>query len=131
MGAPICSTTPTPATQTKLAPLVNSIPIASDLSTAIAAINALRQVVNGLLGANTQGNGGQGPGPNPNNTGGGFTSKSQFQVANQVTKTTRIYDPNDPSKQTYVDVDQIVGLTMMNPVTRETWQWTQPAQAGS
>ena len=132
MGAPVCSTTPPPAPQAKAGIVVNSVPVATDLQSAIAAVNALRQVVNGLLGANTTGNGGAGPGPAPGQPKtGGFNATNQFQVQNQVVKTTRIYDPNDPSKQTYVDVNQVTALTMYNPVTKESWQWSQPAQAGS
>lgn len=128
MGAPICNVSPTPPPQTKTSPLVNNVPVATDLASAIQAVNALRQVINSLLGQNTGGNGGAGPGPSPIKPG--FSSQSQFQVTNQTITKTRIYDPNDPSKQTYVDVDQVVALTMQNPVTRETWQWAQPGQAG-
>lgn len=128
MGAPTCNVSPTPPPRAKTSPLVNNVPVAKDLASAIQAVNALRQVVNGLIGQNTGGNGGVGPGPAPLNPG--FSSQSQFQVTNQTITKTRIYDPNDPSKQTYVDVDQVVALTMQNPVTRETWQWAQPGQAG-
>ena len=128
MGAPICTTTPTPASQTFASPLVNSIPVASDLPSAIAAVNALRQVINGMFGANTQGNGGNsGTGQAPLKPGGGF-SVSQFQQSNQTVTKVRIYDPNDPSKQTYVDVNQVTSLTMTNPITKETWKWSQPPQ---
>ena len=130
MGAPICNVKPTPPPSTKLGPLVSQIPVATDLPSAIAAVNPMRAAMIASAGAGAQGNGGVGPGPAPN-PGGGFTEKSQFQVTNQVMKPTRIYDPNDPTKQTYIDVNQIVSLTMSNPVTKETWSWEQPAQSGS
>lgn len=127
MGAPVCNVSPTPPPQQPGAVYVPNIPVASDLPSAIAAVNAMRQVMMASAGQNSSGFN-PGPGPNP---GGGFTSKSQFQVTNQVITPVRIYDPNDPSKQTYVDVNQVVSLTMSNPVTKESWSWQQPAQAGS
>jgi len=127
-NAPVCRISPTPPPTTYKGPLTASIPVATDLASAIAAVNALRAAMLAGSGANSQGNGGAGPGPNP---GGGFSEKSQFQVTNQVIKPVRIYDPNDPTKQTYVDVNQVVSLQMANPVTKETWSWQLPAQAGA
>jgi len=130
MGAPVCNINPkNPPPQSK-APALPSIPIATDLPSLIAAVNTLRQWV---IQFTNQGQGGSG-GPNNQNRGGGTSpggggsggNLSNFtEVPNsRQTTTTRIYDPNDPTNQTYVDVKQITVLNFANK-TGQTIVWSQ------
>ena len=130
MAAPVCNINPkNPPPQSK-APALPSIPIATDLPSLIAAVNALRQWV---IQFTNQGQGGSG-GPNNQNRGGGTSpggggsggNLSNFtEVPNsRQTTTTRIYDPNDPTNQTYVDVKQITVLNFANK-TGQTIVWSQ------
>src|ERR1039458_7691342 len=110
MGAPVCNINPANPPPSSKAPALPSIPPASDLASVIAAVNALRQLVIQYFGQVPSGGGGntyitnpQTPG-NPNNPGGGGNFAEV--PSGRVTTTTRIYDPNDPTQQTYIDVSQ-------------------------
>lgn len=43
----------------------------------------------------------------------------------RVTTTFNVYDPNDPTGETYVTVSQITGLSFINKITGQTLNWTQ------
>ena len=133
MGAPVCNISPkNPPPQSK-APALPLIPVATDLQSLIAAVNALRQLTiqyfNQVPGnSNTGFNGTPGqPGePGTPGGGGGFSPVGSFAESpgSRTTVTTRIYDPNDPTNETYVDVQQITGLTFANK-TGQTIKWSQ------
>ena len=137
MGAPVCNINPASPPPSSRAPALPSIPLATDLTSAIAAVNALRQLV--IQYFNQTGGGSQTAGPRgavgvPGTAGtpgvpGG--SKGDATVGNfeevptgRITTTTRIYDLNDPTQQTYIDVEQITGLQFANK-TGQTIVWNQ------
>ncbi len=131
MGAPICNiNTKNPPPQSK-APALTSIPVATDLQSLIAAVNALRQLTIQYFNQITPSN------PlNPVNPANpqapqspsfpGFPGVGDFSedVPARTTVTTRIYDPNDPTNETYIDVQQITGLKFANR-TGQTINWSQ------
>lgn len=118
MGAPVCNINVSRLSGAKKTPSVPSIPIASnDLASLAAAVNAMRQVIINLLGQQAQPPGG-GPGSPVS------IKPSSFRVTNQNIQTVNVYDPNDSS--VFVTIRQVVGLTLENPTTGETWEWTQP-----
>ena len=133
MGAPVCNINPKNPPPQSLAPALPSIPVATDLQSLIAAVNALRQLTiqyfNQVPGnSNTGFNGTPGqPGkPGTPGGGGGFSAIGNFaeDVPARTVVTTRIYDPNDPTNETYVDVEQITGLKFANR-TGQTILWSQ------
>ena len=133
MGAPVCNINPKNPAPISLAPALPSIPVATDLASLIAAVNALRQLTiqyfNQVPGnSNTGFNGtpGQPGAPGAVGGGGGFSPVGSFAETpgSRTTVTTRIYDPNDPTNETYVDVKQITGLTFANK-TGQTIKWSQ------
>jgi len=101
-----------------------AIPKATDLASALAAIQALANNMNNLF---RRGNFVQ------SHVGGisGFSTKKAAAApgnyievqARRVYKTVRVYNPQDATQ--YVDVKQIVGLTFVDPVTRRTIVWKQ------
>ena len=102
-------------------PSLPAIPVATDLATAIAALNAIRQWIIQFTnpGTNTGLGTGQGNSPQPNpgtiiNIGGAATGNFAEVTSKRTTTTTRIYDTNDPTNQTYVDMQQITGLVFAN-----------------
>ena len=133
MGAPVCNISPKNPPPQSTAPALPSIPVATDLQSLIAAVNALRQLTiqyfNQVPGnSNTGFNGTPGqPGkPGTPGGGGGFSAIGNFaeDVPARTVVTTRIYDPNDPTNETYVDVEQITGLKFANR-TGQTILWSQ------
>ena len=132
MGAPVCNLNPKSQVPASKAPTLPSIPLANDLASALAALNAIRQWIlqfrseaptgagntTFILNPNQQGN------PNnPNNYPGAVGNFSELPER-RVTTTTRIYDPNDPTQETYIDVKQITGLAFANR-SGQLIQWTQ------
>ncbi len=122
-GAPVCSdskdeviTQPTPNNSLP-------IPVANDMASLWAAINALRAAVMRLT----------------NRTGGpppkqftpqfnGFTTKKTTSRWSEVrpqrtTKVVRIKQKTNPNN--YVDVEQIDGLVMQDQVTGDKWTWSR------
>lgn len=105
-------------------PPLPSIPVATDLPSALQAINALRQTINIIINNTTPSN----PGGSP---GGGFKSQNQPNPqanfteirANRVTQTVRVFNPQDHNQ--FVDVQQITGLTFLDPQTKQTIVWSQ------
>ena len=105
MGAPVCNISPkNPPPQSK-APALPSIPVATDLQSAIAAVNALRQLTIQYFN--------QVP-PSTNTTNGPMLTDFTEIPAARVVTTTNIYDPNDPTGETFVTVAQITGLKFAN-----------------
>ena len=131
MGAPVCNISPKNPPPQSLAPVLPSIPVANDLASALAALNAIRQWIlqfTNLAPIPPAPNVGPGgfvqPSPTTVNIIGGRVGNFAEVPTARVVETTRIYDPNDPTKQTYVDVNQIVGLEFANG-TGQTIRWTQ------
>ena len=114
MGAPVCNINPASPPPSSRAPALPSIPLATDLTSAIASVNAIRQAVLTLLG--------QIP---PNNIIVLPKPGNFIEVPNtRVTEVIRIYDQNDATGETYIDVEQIIGLQLANSAG-QTWSWTQ------
>ncbi len=118
MGAPVCNINPKNPPPQSVAPVLPSIPLANDLASALAALNAIRQWILQFTGGFVQ------PSPTTVNIIGGRVGNFAEVPTARVVETTRIYDPNDPTQQTYVDVNQIVGLEFANG-TGQTIRWRQ------
>lgn len=113
----------------------NIPPVTTDPASIAAAVNAIRQAILTMTGGagsnNTTNNTGQpGPGPGPGNPGVSFPpppGKNNFTVITQIVTPVKIYDPSDPTNQTYVTVNQVTGLTLNDPVTKQNWTWQAPS----
>jgi hypothetical protein len=136
--APVCNVNPPPQQfQTNPVYIPSVPPVVPTLASVVAAINVIRTGINVLNpgnygpGGNGGGNGGRN-GRNGNNGGGGNTvpppapPTSNFKVTKQNIQKVKIYDPNDPTGQTYVVVDQVTSLDLQNPISKQGWSWTQP-----
>ena|SRR5258708_5961759 len=114
--APICHIPPVvPPSQPKPVALP-SIPLAHDLHSAIAAINAMRVTIMYLSG--------QRPAHNPQFTNNATSKQDKPQRWTEnarVVETVRVFNPNDKSQ--YVDVERINQLTMKDGITGESWTW--------
>ncbi len=145
-NAPIChvSTGSTPIKQPR-ATLLPSIPAAVDLPSALAAINALKlliQMMSGQQGSsgargNTQPLGGGGVA----SAGGGGAAGAQGQKgqdgkdptggrfiedrSKRVTKKIRIFQDNDKTSDNWVDINQINHVVWIDKVTGETIVWSR------
>jgi hypothetical protein len=133
--APVCNVNPPPQQfQTNPVYIPSVPPVVPTLASVVAAINVIRTGINVL----NPGNGGGGGGGN--NGGRNRTPPpelfptvppapptSNFKVTKQNIQKVKIYDPNDPTGQTYVVVDQVTSLDLQNPISKQGWSWTQPA----
>lgn len=118
--APVCRITPVKPYAPPNAAMATSIPIASDLASAIQAINALRQLLQVIMN--------QLPSNNTTPPGGGFSSSpskgnANFNEISRVTSQVKIVDPTNPAN--YVVVNQITALNFLDKVSGQTWQWKQ------
>lgn len=139
MGAPVCNINPKNPVPTSLTPNLPAIPLATnDLASIVAALNAIRQWIQQFSNSIPQSNvnfnfnpdnpgninnyyqNGGGGGPNP-----GAAGDFSEVTASRVTTDQQIYDPNDPTGQTYVTVSQITGLKFTNKLGQTVvWQQT-------
>ena len=113
--APICYINPPPPSAEPVTPAIPAIPVATDLASAIQAINTLTRIVQQITNQNSSSGG-----------GGSVSVKSanfSEDKAKRTTTVTRVFNQND--KTQYVDVKQITGLTFLNPVTKQTITWKQ------
>ena len=127
-AAPQCMLTPNEPNPS--APAINfpSIPVPNGQNTQ-AVLQALRNAINVLTNQVSHIN------RNNNNNGQLFNNngqhpsrhQNQFQVTNQVVSNIKVYDPNDPTQQTYVTVAQVTSLSLTDPVTRQVWNWSAPS----
>ncbi len=121
--APVCLVNPPSITVEPIQRLVPNVPIATDLNSALAAINALRQLIYMLLNqvpANGQ-PGAPGPaGKLPQKTQSKFTQTSL--VPQDITIPVKDNDGNEIGTATVTQVNQLV---LTNPVTLETWTYTR------
>lgn len=123
-NAPICNITPpAPPSVTPVTGLP-AIPVATDLGSLIAAVNAIRQVLNQMnhviptvIEGFSNTTKPQKKNPKPQ------TANFQEVTTKRVTKTVKVSNPQDPTQ--YVMVKQITGLTFQNSQTKETITWSQ------
>jgi hypothetical protein len=126
MSAPVCNLTPSepPATATVLTIPSIPLPTATNMQ---AVVTALRQTVltltNQLNNLTRQNN--NNPSNNPPKTP--QQQKSGFYVTHQTVSQVKVLDPNDPSGNTFVTVNQVTALQLVNKVTGEVWVWQAPA----
>ena len=132
MGAPMCQLGPVIPPQPSAPPVYSpNIPVITPNSI-IPALQAVKQ----LLGVSQNGS----PAPNQYTTIGPINNNinniinvvpsqsqlngpSNFRIGNQVTEDVDIFDPNDPSGQTFVTVNRTTALTLTNPATKQSWVW--------
>ncbi len=143
-NAPVChiSTGSVPIKQPR-ATLLPSVPAAVDLPSALAAINALKLLIQmisgqqgnvgpranpaGLLGgggaasAGAAGQDGQKGKESKDPTGGRFIEDR----SKRVTKKIRIFQNNDKKSENWVDIAQINKVIWVDKVTGETIVWTR------
>lgn len=119
--APVCNTAIPGAVNQPTPKTLPAIPTATDLASALTAIQAITKIVQTLL----QGSGSAGGGITGFKTQSGSKASNNFtEVASRrVTKTVRIYNPSDQTQ--YVDVQQVSSVTMQDPMTGQTWTWTR------
>lgn len=114
--APVCHI---PGTNTIQQPPPNpipAIPVATDLASALAAINIIRQILaqpkknNGTFAQNAQ-------------TKQSTSNKGRWSEAKRTTERVRIENPTDPSQ--FVEIDRINNLTMQDAQTGDQWTWNR------
>src|SRR4029077_10642970 len=121
-SAPVCNITPQPPIAEPVAPELPTIPVATDLPSALAAINAMRQIIHALTNQLSENNSGSGKTiitglkPPPKKKHANFTEI----VAKRTTDEVVVTDPNSSAS---VTVKRITGLTFVNPVSKQTWVW--------
>lgn len=118
--APVCNVNQTRKPVKIVGPPLPPIPKATDLPSAIQAINAITQTINVIVNNITPSN------PGGQTGGGGFTEQNANFTevrAQRVTTTQRIFNPQDNTQ--YVDVQQITGLSFIDPDTKQTIVWKQ------
>lgn len=118
--APVCHVTQDEQIDQHKGPLVVSIPQATDLASALAAIRALTQNVNALSGRISQG--ARGPAGANGAAGKAAPHNTRWSEQKRITQERTI---TDSSGQFSVVVEQIVGLSMIDKVTGEQWTWKQ------
>lgn len=124
-NAPVCEIQPIINTQQPSPVTLPAIPLATDLPSALAAINAMAMWIRHAQQRLPP------PPPDVQGRGGisGIKTKPSTPVqgrwtkVSQQTKVVRVTNPNDPTQ--FVDVQQIVALTMTDTHTGEKWIWTR------
>lgn len=125
-NAPICHVpVPTPIDQP--GGVQNpSIPIATDLQSALAAINAMRMILMRLANLQPRFDGsGQGRGGRIGGGGGNNKNKKpgRWNEVSRVTKKEKVYNPDD--KEQFVEVERMNRLVMQDSITGEQWIWSR------
>ncbi len=116
--APICHIPPANPVVPQPGPQnLPSIPVATDMASALAAINALRTTIKIITNQWTPNIG------NNFNTKPDPNKKVQWSEQSRVVDTVRIYQNNDPSTGNFVEVEQINRLVMADKNTGQTWSW--------
>lgn len=118
--APICHDSRDETFPVKQPSLIPNIPPATDLPSALAAINALSNAIRIITGRQNA------RPPDPwtpqiNNFTSTNSSRWQEQRSDRVTKVVRVKNPQDESQ--FVDVEQINGLTFVDQKTQEKFSW--------
>ena len=120
----VCNLQPPPSTASPSSVPYPAIPIATDLASALQALNAIRQILNAQQGAIPQNNQSLQPGTPGSQQQQPKPQPTDYKLTNQQVERVRIYNPNDSSQ--YVDVDQVVSLTWKNKA-KQSISWTQQA----
>lgn len=126
-NAPICHVpVPTPIDQPE--GIQNpSIPIATDLQSALAAINAMRLILMRL--ANLQprfdgrGGGGRGGGSKQPSKQDPKKKIGRWNEISRKTSKVKVFNPQD--KEQFVEVERINQLIMKDTITGEQWIWNR------
>lgn len=127
-NAPICHVpVPTPIEQPD--GIQNpSIPIATDLQSALAAINAMRMILMRLANLQPRFDG------SGNGRGGRIDTRSKseqpknkkpgrWNEISRITKKEKVYNPED--KEQFVEVERMNRLVMQDTLTGEQWIWSR------
>ena len=122
MGAPVCEISVDQNVQPAPPRVIPPIPVARDPQSLYAAVNAIRQIINIMLGAPS--------------IGGNYNAKPSNQKApnekparfsevpgSRVTKDVRIDVESDTGLTGYIIFQQINRVSMRDNVTNETWLW--------
>ncbi len=122
---PTCSSAIPVAIDQPTAPTIPSIPAASDLPSALAAIQALTMTHDIMHGSNSKSPQQQKQGQNKNKTPNDKPKIGRFQelTAKRVTAKVKIYSKQD--KATFVEYKQINGMTFKDTITGEMWNWSR------
>ncbi len=122
---PTCSSVVPVAIDQPTAPTIPSIPQASDLPSALAAIQALSITHNIMHGSNSKSPQHQNQGQDKNQTPNKKPKVGRFQelTAQRVTAKVKVYSKQD--KDTFVEYKQINGMTFKDTITGETWNWSR------
>lgn len=117
--APICHV-PGPGDDTQpIAPLLQSIPVATDLRSALAAIHAMRQVLMRISGQVKQQK--KPTQAKPQKPKEDKKQQSRWIETSRVKETVKIKSRDDPD--VFVEVERINRLTMQDKQTGEKWEW--------
>lgn len=124
-NAPVCNINPPSPSAEPTVPSIPAIPVATDLQSAIRAINTMRGIIQTMT--NQIANNNSGARTTSFKSSGSTKKNSDFAelTAKRTTATKKIYQNNDPSTGVFVEVKQITGLTFLNPVTGQRISWKQ------
>lgn len=122
--APVCHVSKDEPVVPHTPVLVASIPAATDLASALAAIRALTQNMNAITGriGSNGASGGRGPAGAAGAPGKAAPHNTRWAEAKRTVTEKTI---TDSTGQFSVTVQQITGLTMIDAVTGEQWTWKQ------
>lgn len=124
-NAPVCHINPPIPGAEPTQPPLPAIPIATDLQSALAAINTMRMIIQTMNNQNQNNNNKPFSGFRTNDSGQKKNSNFQEVTSKRTTTTKKIYQNNDPSTGVFVEVKQITGLTFLNPVSKQEISWKQ------
>lgn len=117
MSAPVCHVPPEnariPQPGVRNLP---SIPIATDMHSLYAAVNAMRQTIQIITDQQQTQINNFSRKPDPE-------KKTQWIEQARVVEKEKIYQNNDPSTGNFVEVERINSLTMADKNTGQTWRW--------
>lgn len=117
-SAPVCFINPPPPAAEPVTNTIPAIPVATDLQSAIQAVNTLRQIIQDMTNQNPQ------PGRITDLVVNSKKAANFVEVVgSRKTQMVKVTDPNDSS--TYIVTKQITGLTFHNPVTKQNITWKQ------
>lgn len=132
-AAPVCHVAPESSVTTQpTGALLPVIPQATDLTSALNAIGAIRQTLmqmnNQLRNQSNNSNRGGGQGGSGGGGSAGVSGQKKPKMGRwneipdeRVVQTVRIFNPKD--KEQYVDVQRINALTFQDTVTGESFYW--------
>lgn len=124
-NAPICNVQGVVQEPNQQVGIFQPIPKATDLASAIAAINAMANNLNNLFkqGAFSSTGGVHDLSTNNKKKPAAPSGNYREDPVRRVYKTVRVYNPQDSTQ--FVDVKQIIALTFVDPNTKRTIVWRQ------